>query len=205
MYRILIVDDEKIERNGIRLLINKYNLDLSVGEAENGETALEYISNNRVDILFTDIKMPFMDGLELARRAKLINPSLKIIIFSAYDEFEFAREAITLDVFYYILKPINVNEFLKTMSQVIEACKEEEKRKEKEVMLLNAYQKEKIREKEMILLDILRGNIDYKKFDYGKFEDKTKDNISDIDFDLKFKNIRLILLDFRSRFFDSHK
>ena len=189
MYRILIVDDEKIERNGIRLLINKYNLDLSVGEAENGETALEYISNNRVDILFTDIKMPFMDGLELARRAKLINPSLKIIIFSAYDEFEFAREAITLDVFYYILKPINVNEFLKTMSQVIEACKEEEKRKEKEVMLLNAYQKEKIREKEMILLDILRGNIDYKKFDYGKFEDKTKDNISDIDFDLKFKNI----------------
>jgi len=205
MYRILIVDDEKIERNGIRLLINKYNLELSVEEAENGETALEYISNNKVDILFTDIKMPFMDGLELVGRAKLINPSLKIIIFSAYDEFEYAREAITLDVFYYILKPINVTEFLKTISQIIEACKEEEKRKEKEVMLLNAYQKEKIREKEMILLDILRGNIDYKRFDYGKFEDKTKDNISDLDFNLKFKNTRLILLDFRSRFFDSYK
>ena len=52
----------------------------------------------------------------------------------------------------------------------------------------------------MILLDILRGNIDYKKFDYGNLKIKTKDNISDIDFDLKFKNIRLILLDFRSRF-----
>ena len=205
MYKILIVDDEKIERDGVRLLINKYNYDLSVGEAENGEAALEYISNNKVDILFTDIKMPFLDGLELARRAKLINPSLKIIIFSAYDEFEYAKEAITLDVFYFILKPINVTEFLRTISQVIEACKEDEKQKEKEKILLNAYQKEKVREKEMILLDILRGNINYIEFNYGESEDKTMDNISAIDFDLKFKNIRLILLDFSSRFFDSYK
>jgi two-component system response regulator YesN len=200
MYKILIVDDEKIERNGIKLLINKYNLGLSVEEAANGEEALQYISKNRVDILFTDIKMPFMDGLELARRSKLIDSSLKIIIFSAYDEFEYAKEAITLDVQYYILKPIKIAEFLETMSKVIKKCKEEEKQKEREEMLLTVYQKEKIREKEIMLLDILLSDMGYKRF-----KDKTQSAIYDISLNVEFINIRLILLNFKNRFFDSYK
>lgn len=68
MYTILIVDDEKIEREGIKFLIEEYQLPLNIVEAVNGKAALAYLEANRVDILFTDIKMPFMDGLELAKK-----------------------------------------------------------------------------------------------------------------------------------------
>lgn len=67
MYKILIVDDESIEREGISFLIEKYKLPLEVAQATNGKTALEYMRTHPIDILLTDVKMPQMDGLELAR------------------------------------------------------------------------------------------------------------------------------------------
>lgn len=139
--KILVVDDERIERDGIRFLIKTNNINLSVEEAENGEKALEIMRNSSVDILFTDIKMPLMGGLELAAKARILNPDLKIILFSAYGEFEYAKEAIKLDVDYYILKPVNVEEFIKTISDVIEECMELQKKKVNEEMLLQVYQK----------------------------------------------------------------
>ena len=65
MYRILIVDDEKIERNGIKFLLKRAGIECEIAEAANGKDALEYIKNNEIDILLTDVKMPFMDGIEL--------------------------------------------------------------------------------------------------------------------------------------------
>ena len=65
MFRILLVDDEAQERDGIRFLIEKYKLPLTVVEAQNGQKALEYLKEHPVDILFTDVKMPYKDGLEL--------------------------------------------------------------------------------------------------------------------------------------------
>ena len=65
MYDILIVDDEKIERNGIRFLLKQFGLGLNIHEANNGAKALEFLENHKVDILLTDVKMPFMDGIEL--------------------------------------------------------------------------------------------------------------------------------------------
>ena len=65
MYRILIVDDEKIERNGIKFLLKRTGIECEIAEAANGKDALEYIKNNEIDILLTDVKMPFMDGIEL--------------------------------------------------------------------------------------------------------------------------------------------
>ena len=70
MYRVLIVDDEKVERTGLRLLLGKMDQKFEITEAVNGKEALEWLSCNRADILVTDIRMPFMDGLELSRLVK---------------------------------------------------------------------------------------------------------------------------------------
>ena len=92
--KILLVDDEKTEREGIRYLIGRFQFPLLVEEAHNGKAAFEYIQkNNDIDILLTDVKMPYMDGLELAKRVNDFNSNVVIIIFSAYGEFDYARRA----------------------------------------------------------------------------------------------------------------
>ena len=94
MYNILIVDDEKIERNGIKLLLKRMGINLGVIEAENGKEAYDYLMSDdnkgegHVDILLTDVKMPFMDGIELIRNVKDGGVKFKTIIFSGYNEFE---------------------------------------------------------------------------------------------------------------------
>ena len=111
MYKILIVDDESIEREGISFLIEKYKLPLEVAQATNGKTALEYMRTHPVDILLTDVKMPQMDGLELARHTFEKYPDVRILVFSAYGEFEFAKKAMAAQAVSYLLKPIEVDEF----------------------------------------------------------------------------------------------
>lgn len=120
MFKILIVDDEFIEREGIIFLIKKFSFDFDIKECSDGEEALEYLKKNSVDVLLTDVRMPFMDGIELSQNAKLIYPDLKIIIFSGFGEFEYAKRAISLGVNDYILKPISQAEFKKTIESVIE-------------------------------------------------------------------------------------
>lgn len=83
MFNILLVDDEFTERDGMKFLIEKFRLPLNVAEAENGKKALEYILRHQVDILLTDVRMPYMDGLELAREVSRRSPDTVIIIFSA--------------------------------------------------------------------------------------------------------------------------
>lgn len=137
MFRILLVDDEAQEREGIRFLIEKYRLPLSVVEAQNGQKALEYLKGHPVDILFTDVKMPYKDGLELAKETFQFNPDIRIIIFSAYGEFEYAKRAMEANAVDYLLKPIELDEFEKVMNKVIgdlerqrEESKQEQEQKE---------------------------------------------------------------------------
>jgi two-component system response regulator YesN len=108
------VDDDKIERDGVKFLLSEYRLPFSVAEAPNGKAALSHLQSQPTDVLFTDIKMPFLDGLELAHKAMELNPNIKIVIFSAYGEFEYARKAIELKAIHYILKPIDISEFLRS-------------------------------------------------------------------------------------------
>ena len=130
--RILLVDDEKIEREGIKFLINKFNIPLTVEEANNGKKAWEYIEKeNNIDILLTDVKMPYMDGLELAKRVNQFNPNIVIIIFSAYSEFDYAKKACQANAVNYLLKPIELDEFQDVMNHVMEIC---EKRKQQETL-----------------------------------------------------------------------
>jgi two-component system response regulator YesN len=135
MYKALIVDDEKIEREGIKFLIETMGLNLTTAEAENGVKALDYLQAHEVDVLFTDIRMPFMDGLALASQAKKLNPKLKVIIVSAFGEFEYAKQAIQIHVVHYLLKPVEVAEFLEVVTQVVTLCDEDREQREQTLKL----------------------------------------------------------------------
>ncbi|CAN7755626.1 response regulator transcription factor [Paenibacillus sp. LjRoot56] len=135
MFQILIVDDEHIEREGIKRLIHKYKLPLAVLEAENGEEALEMLASHPIDIVLTDIKMPFMDGLTLCERARVQFPELKIIIFSAYGEFEYAQRAFHYQISAYLLKPIDVSDFQRAFDEVIALCHKDQEQEKEELFL----------------------------------------------------------------------
>lgn len=111
MYTYLIVDDEMIERKGIRMLLSWMNIRENILEASNGEEALEVFEKEKIDVLLTDINMPFMDGIELLSRIHEEYPGTETVIFSGYDEFSYAKKAISYGVSAYILKPVNPEEF----------------------------------------------------------------------------------------------
>ena len=142
MTNVLIVDDEKIEREGLKYLLSREEGERNVFEASNGKQALQIIRSEDIQLVLTDIKMPYMDGLELSRRAKEENPALQIIIFSGYSDFTFAQEAIRYGVTEYILKPVNPEDFHKVIQKaekVIEQRKKKESREIKEKNFLQQY------------------------------------------------------------------
>ena len=119
LYRIILVDDEEEVRQSIIRKINWTEAGFKVvGDAENGEDALEKVEALEPDLILTDIRMPYMDGLTLAERVRQKYPSIKIVIFSGYDDFEYAKQAIKLNVTEYILKPVNVEELTAILKRI---------------------------------------------------------------------------------------
>ena len=119
LYKIMLVDDEEEVRTSIIKKINwKANGFEVVGDAENGRDALEKIENLEPNVIITDIRMPYMDGLALTESIRQRFPSIKVIIFSGFDDFTYAKEAIRLGVTEYILKPVNVDELTEILKKV---------------------------------------------------------------------------------------
>lgn len=120
MYKkVFLVEDEILVRERVRDNIDwENNGFVFAGEASNGEMALPLIKEIKPDILITDIKMQFMDGLELSRIVKKTMSWIKIIILSGYDEFIYAKEAITINVNEYLLKPVSAADLIKTLSHI---------------------------------------------------------------------------------------
>lgn len=142
MYRVLIVDDEKIERTGIRFLLSQMPEEFAIAEAVNGREALLWLEKNEADILMTDVKMPFMNGIELLEHVSGRFPQMEKVIFSGYGEFEYARQAMRFGVSEYILKPVNPAEFKETMSKLLRSLdksRREESRKERSVTFFKEY------------------------------------------------------------------
>ncbi|MBR5336807.1 MAG: response regulator [Lachnospiraceae bacterium] len=137
--KVFLVEDEFVIRNGIEKSIkweeNGYEF---VGEAGDGEVALPLILKTKPDILITDVKMPFMNGLELSRIVKQELPETKIIILSGYNEFDYAKEAINLSVTEYLLKPISAAQLLESLDKVKESLLSEKEKKE----LIKKYSEE---------------------------------------------------------------
>lgn len=142
MYRVLVVDDEKIEREGIKFLLSGEKGEREIYEASNGKQALGMLRSENIDLLLTDIKMPHMDGLELSRKAREENENLQIVIFSGYSDFAFAQEAIRYGVTDYVLKPVDPEQFHETITKAereIMQRRSEKIREEKEKNFLQQY------------------------------------------------------------------
>ena len=135
LYKIMVVDDEEEIRKGI---IKKIDWEAHgfevVGEGENGQEALEKAEKLHPDIVMTDIKMPYMDGLQLGERLIHLIPTIKLIIFSGSDDFEYAQRAIKLNAVEYVLKPINsmeLSEILKKLKKKLDSEYDERRNYEK--------------------------------------------------------------------------
>ena len=126
--KVFLADDEIVVREGIRESFpwdeTPYTL---VGEAPDGEMAIPIIRDTNPDIVITDIRMPFMDGLELCRILRAQMPWIGIIVLSGYDEFEYARQCIRLGVREYLLKPINAEKLKEVLDKVSAQILEERK------------------------------------------------------------------------------
>lgn len=133
MYRILLVDDEILVRDAIKENIDWKSMDCElVGDCENGKQAAEFVQEHPVDIVLTDILMPYMDGMELSHFLHDNYPDVVIVVFSGFGEFEYAKKAIQYGVSEYLLKPVTAME----LTGVIQKMKEkvEQTRKEKAKM-----------------------------------------------------------------------
>lgn len=131
LIKVFITEDESIVREGLRDSIpwSRYGFEF-VGDAPDGEIALPMIRKLKPDILITDIKMPFMDGLALSSIVSRELPDTKIIIISGYSDFEYARKAIEMNVDQYLLKPITKTSMIEALEQTKRKIREEQDQKE---------------------------------------------------------------------------
>ena len=126
MYSIFMVDDEEIIRNGIRsFLATEDDMFTICGEAADGELALPMIQELKPDILLTDINMPFVNGLELCEVVRKKYPWIHLLVFSGYDEFEYAKQAISLQVDEYILKPLTKTQLMDALRKTAASIEQE--------------------------------------------------------------------------------
>ncbi|NLM75161.1 MAG: response regulator [Clostridiaceae bacterium] len=136
MYRVLIVDDEPIAIDAVEYIIknNLENLEVG-GKARSGREAIEKAYNIRPDIVIIDIKMPGINGLEAIRKIKEFNPDVYFIVISAYDFFEYAKEAMSLGVVEYLVKPVKEAKLVEALKRVMEIISQKRKRISRELEL----------------------------------------------------------------------
>lgn len=132
MYTLLLVDDEEEVIEVIARKVKWEELGFSViGHANNGYKALEMLEEVQPDVVMTDIKMPYMDGLKLCGHIKERYPATKILLFTGFDDFEYAKEAVHLEIEEYILKPLNLAEITKVFENLRQKLDQERNEKKK--------------------------------------------------------------------------
>ena len=159
-YKVFLVEDEVVTREGIRDNVDwKANGFEFSGEASDGDMALPLIQAIKPDVLITDIKMPFMDGLQLCKIIRERMPWLKIVILSGHDEFEYAQEAIKLGVNEYLLKPITVQEMHKVLQKIASQLDQEKSEQENLIKLQGQIEENQAMFRERLLLQVVTGSI----------------------------------------------
>ncbi|HHW66620.1 MAG TPA: response regulator [Epulopiscium sp.] len=160
MLKVFLVEDEFVVREGI-----KNNIDwagegfLFCGEAPDGEIAYKMIQKEQPDIIITDIKMPFMNGLELSRLVTKELPESKIIILSGHEEFTFAQEAIKIGVMEYLLKPISSVELMKVVKQVAQKIIKERMEKSNFERYKKEMEENEVYIKRRLFEDMIQGSL----------------------------------------------
>ena len=144
MVKLFLAEDEIAMREGIRRNIPWEEIGIDFcGEAGDGELAWPAILEHRPDIVITDIKMPFMDGLQLAGLIRRELPDTRIIILSGYSEFEYAQEALRIGVTEYLLKPITPKKLREVVQKLASSIEEEKKKREERIDWLEEERREK--------------------------------------------------------------
>ena len=168
LYKVMLVDDEEEAREAIAGCINWEEIGYVVAaKADNGEDALEKAEQCAPDVVLTDIHMPFMDGLTFCRKLKETMPDVRIIIFSGYDEFEYAQEAVRLGAEEYILKPINSAELIKVFTGIKERLDEEFDRRHNIEQLKKFYEDSLPVLKEQFMMGLLEGHLNAEQIQRG--------------------------------------
>ena len=186
MLKVIIVDDELLVRIGLRSTIQwEQNGFEIIGDFANGQEALDAIKEYSVDILITDIKMPKMDGIELTRKVKEISDSIKIIILTCYDEFNYAKQALLLGANDYIIKSTMepsdlLNSLLKIKKEI-----EINLKKHEEINLLKAeVENQRSALKQKVLLELFKGEFNS--------EQNIINNLKRVDIEFKYPHYCLI-------------
>ena len=199
MYKLLIADDEPLEREGLELMIEKLLPNqFEILHAENGRTAIHQVERNLPDIVFMDIKMPGINGLEAIEEIRKSHSSMKVVILTAYDYFAYAREAISLGVAEYILKPAKKEQMISLLQRLMKELDHEKKTREIELeakekvgrlltisemkcalfLMVDAVRNEDVKS----LLNVL--NIDFRQgfsivFEFQEISENEQDNLAE--------------------------
>ena len=154
--KLFILDDEVWMRRGIKSILDSSGLDVEViGEAGDGVEGLEIVGSLNPDILLVDIRMPGIDGLNFISEAMKVLQNSKFIIISGYDDFNYAKRAISLQVIDYILKPIDSESLINSIQKAIALLEEERLKKDREVKKEWLLNQSSMHVKEKILMDLI--------------------------------------------------
>ncbi|MCQ2591948.1 MAG: response regulator [Treponema sp.] len=171
MYSVFLVDDEPIVLEGIRTKIDWEAWGFSfAGEASDGEIALSMIHEIKPDILITDIKMPFMDGLQLASAVKKTQPWIKIIILSGHDEFDYAKKAISIGIEDYLLKPFTSEEVIASLQKAAKIID-----KERTQLSDISKMKEELKSRDTFLKKEFLNNLVHGEIDFSTMMQKSQE------------------------------
>ena len=172
-YKVILVDDEEEVIDVIKQKIAWDQLGFQVvGSATNGVKALELVEKTQPDVVITDIKMPYMDGLELSKRLNDDYRNIHIIIFTGFDEFEYAKEAVHLEVEEYMLKPINSQELTECLKRVKNSLDVEREEKLNVQKLENYFNDVLPILQTNLFVSLIEGRVD--EGEYSKFVDSYK-------------------------------
>lgn len=160
MYKVFLVEDEIVTREGIRDSVGWASAGFEFcGEASDGEIALPLLEKARPDILITDIKMPFMDGLQLCKIVRERMSWVKIIILSGHDEFQYAQEAVRLGVTEYLLKPVGAQDLRIALRKVADQLDREQEERESLQQLKHQVEDDLALRQEKFLLKLMMGGL----------------------------------------------
>lgn len=173
MIRVVIVEDEEILRKGLVCTADWLSMDaVVVADCENGKLGLEAIMKFKPDIVFTDIKMPVMDGLAMLEKAKEAGCMFIPVLLTSYSEFEYARRAISLGVFDYLLKPVDDEKLADVMKRAASRI-EENRQNQQAAELVSAGAGENV-----ITLVNLKTDNPYIKYTFEQVEKRWKEHLN---------------------------
>ncbi len=160
MYTLLIVDDEQLERQALHFIVTQKCPAIKViGETGDGRSAVQIAAVQRPDIVLMDIRMPEMNGLEAAKRIRALLPDTVIIMLTAFDEFSYAKQALTIGVVEYLLKPVRPDDIMHTLEITIQKVDELKRKKQEEASLRKSVEDAIPFIQMSFVYDLISGNI----------------------------------------------